>query len=157
MSIEAHGVVLAVENGIASIKVEPQAGGCGHCDEPGGCHSDRLSHLFRAPAGVYRLPAGTCSVGDAVVLRAGESAASRAAALAYGLPLLLLLVGAALGAVMFGGDGAALLGAGVGLGIGAAGAGWLGGRPAWRAALGIRLQALPDGPQCRDGWSRGRA
>lgn len=117
--IETHAVVTRVEGGEAWVRVSERTGGCGRCDEPGGCRSIGLAHALKGPDPTFRLanPIGA-KVGEAVVLRIAEGAPLRGALATYGLGVGLLLIGAASGQMLApaaSGDGFALIGAGAGL------------------------------------------
>ncbi len=120
--MENRGVVTSLEGQCALVEITPVSGGCGRCHEAGGCGSNLLNESLRPQRlNVYRLPNGIdAKVGDAVIISVAEGAVLRAALLAYLLPALFLIVGAAIGTQLAapGSDGWALAGAGVGLGIG---------------------------------------
>lgn len=119
--MEARARILRIENGQAWVKLSGKQGGCGRCDEPGGCGSVQLSHAFGMPKDEFSMPVDTrFAVGDAVVIRIPDGAPLRAALVSYGLGTLLLLVGAALGSLL--GEGAhsdawGLAGGGAGLAL----------------------------------------
>jgi sigma-E factor negative regulatory protein RseC len=122
--MEQEAVVARVEGDLALIEVGGVAGGCGRCHEAGGCQSGLLTRLFRPEPKLYSIVNSIgARPGDRVVVRVRDGATLRAAALAYVLPVLFLIGGAALGTALGGaGDGAAALGALLGLGIGIAAA-----------------------------------
>lgn len=102
--MEARARILRIENGQAWVKLSGKQGGCGRCDEPGGCGSVQISHVFGMPRDEFSIPADArFGVGDAVVIRIPDGAPLRAALVSYGLATLLLLVGAALGSLLGGG------------------------------------------------------
>lgn len=119
--IEASAIVLAVEGERVRVRVSDRPGGCGRCDEPGGCKSAKLAYALGAPKEEFVLPnAVGARVGDRVVILMRDGSALRGALLSYGLASCLLLGGAALGHVMAGPgqeDGFAIVGAVVGLAI----------------------------------------
>ncbi|MEW5889985.1 MAG: SoxR reducing system RseC family protein [Pseudomonadota bacterium] len=96
--IETRAVVTRSEGEDAYVEVNESAGGCGHCDEAGGCRSSLLGDAFGAQRRVFRI-ANTLHVvaGQSVVIGTEDYATLRAAVLAYGVPLVLLLTGAGLG------------------------------------------------------------
>ena len=105
--MQARARVLRVEKGLAWLELSDTAGGCGRCDEPGGCRSVQVSHVFGAPDKVFALPMSfPVKPGDKVVISIPDGAPLSAALAAYGLATLLLLAGAAIGSVL-GGDGRA--------------------------------------------------
>ena len=94
--MEARARILRIENGQAWVKLSGKQGGCGRCDEPGGCGSMQISHAFGMPRDEFAMPVDSrFAVGDAVVIRIPDGAPLRAALVSYGLGTLLLLVGAA--------------------------------------------------------------
>jgi len=96
--IEAKAVVTRAESGEAWVRIDDRPGGCGRCDEPGGCRSTGLAYALKAPGKVFRLPNQIgAEAGDTVRLRIDDAAPLRGALLGYGLGVVLLLAGAALG------------------------------------------------------------
>lgn len=96
--IEARAVVTRAESGEAWVRIEDRAGGCGRCDEPGGCRSIGLAYALKAPDKVFRVPNRIgAEAGDAVRLRIDDAAPLRGALLGYGLAVVLLIAGAAVG------------------------------------------------------------
>ena len=94
---QVHGVVNRVEHGMAIIDVAVPKG-CGRCDEPGGCGGG-LAVGGAACSRSYQMPdAVGVAAGDEVVLTVPAGGVLRAAAWAYGIPLLLGLAGAMGGA-----------------------------------------------------------
>jgi len=105
--MQARARVLRVEDDLAWLEMSENAGGCGRCDEPGGCRSVQVSHAFGGPDKVFALPMSfPVKPGDKVVISIPDGAPLSAALAAYGLATLLLLAGAAIGSVL-GGDGRA--------------------------------------------------
>jgi sigma-E factor negative regulatory protein RseC len=105
--MQARARVLRVEKDLAWFELSDAAGGCGRCDEPGGCRSVQVAHAFGGPEKVFTLPMSfPVKVGDKVVISIPEGAPLTAALAAYGLATLLLLVGAAIGSLA-GGEGRA--------------------------------------------------
>lgn len=108
-----RGVVRAVD-GLEAI-VEVEQGGCGRCHEKGGCGGQSLSQMLCSAKKTYRVDnSGGAAVGDAVTIAIAAGAVRRSANLAYGLPLISVIVGAALG-MQAGDDLGAIAGGGVGL------------------------------------------
>lgn len=98
---EAQGVVERVEGALAWVRLTGRAGGCGRCDEPGGCRSTGLAYALKAPDEVFAVQNGIdVRPGELVRLRMAEGAPLRGALLGYGLSVGLLLVGAALGSTL---------------------------------------------------------
>lgn len=118
--IETHAVVTRVEGDQAWVRVSERAGGCGRCDEPGGCRSIGLTQALKGPADpTFRLANLIgAKVGEPVLLRIAQGAPLRGALVTYGLGVALLLVGAACGQAIApagAADGFALVGAVAGL------------------------------------------
>ncbi|MBI3141083.1 MAG: SoxR reducing system RseC family protein [Rhodocyclales bacterium] len=122
--IEQEAIVARVEGDQAYIEVGGQGSGCGRCHEAGGCQSGLLTQLFRPGPRHFRIDNRIgAEPGERVVVRVAEGATLRAALLVYLIPVLFLVAGAFAGTALGGGsasaDGAALLGALLGLGAGA--------------------------------------
>ncbi|WP_332671842.1 SoxR reducing system RseC family protein [Aromatoleum sp.] len=96
--IEANGVVTRLEDGDAWVRVDRSSGGCGRCDEPGGCRSIGLAYALKTPDEEFRLPNRIgARVGDGVGIRIDERMPLRSAFATYGLGVALLIAGAAIG------------------------------------------------------------
>jgi sigma-E factor negative regulatory protein RseC len=96
--IEARAVVDRVEGDLAWVRLSGRAGGCGRCDEPGGCRSTGIAYAVKAPNEVFRVSnVINAGVGEHVSLRIDDGVALRGALLGYGLGACLLLIGAAIG------------------------------------------------------------
>lgn len=109
---ESKGLVVAIEAG--DVWVQLASGGCGRCHEPGGCGGQSLTQML-GPEKKYRVANLIgAQVGDRVVLLLDSGVVRQAAWLAYGLPLLLCLLGAVIGQFLSG-DGLAFVGALLGL------------------------------------------
>lgn len=144
--MEAIGEVLALEQGRLRVKVRDAGGGCGRCDEPGGCRSLRLTHAFGAPRSEFLLNAPSdfeVQAGDRVRISIAEGAALKAALAAYGLGALLLIGGGALTHWLLpaGGDLATLSGAAAGLVLAVAGNRFLMRSRRWRGQFQLELLA----------------
>lgn len=122
---ETDAVVVRVEGDHAWVRAQGPGHACSVCTQKDGCHAaaggvveealgQPASRLLRLPNPIHARP------GDAVVIRAGDGAVLRAAGLAYGLPLLLALLGALAGLELLDSEPAALLGMLLGLGAGIA-------------------------------------
>lgn len=140
--MDVRATVVRVGPSGAWVRVEDRAGGCGRCDEPGGCRSIQLTQAFGPQRDEFPLPVDVAvRVGDRVRLRIQDGAPLRGALLAYGLPLAGLLGGALLAAglaPLASADANVLLGGGAGLV-----AGWGGGRRlACRFALQPEVEIL---------------
>ena len=145
--MQARARVLRVENELAWLEMSENAGGCGRCDEPGGCRSVQLAHAFGGAEKVFALPMSVpVKPGDKVVISIPDLAPLSAALAAHGLATVLLLVGAAIGS-MVGGDGRADLFGLVGGVAGLALAWWINKAlprsRIWRHRL--RMELAPEG------------
>lgn len=139
--MEARAVVIAVEGGRARVNVAEHVGGCGRCDEPGGCRATRLTDVFKGAAPSFELDNHIgVRAGDRVRLIIPDGAPLTGALASYGLGVLLLIVGALLGRVIGGdGDGAALLGALAGLAFAVVGNRALHRSRGWRRRLVVEM------------------
>ena len=54
--MQARARVLRVEDDPAWHEMSENAGGCGRCDEPGGCRSVQLAHAFGGAGKGFALP-----------------------------------------------------------------------------------------------------
>lgn len=108
-----RGKVRAVDGHEAIVEVEQ--GGCGRCHEKGGCGGQHLTQMLCAGNKTYRVdnPDGA-AVGDFVTIAIAAGAVRRSANLAYGLPLVAVIVGAVAG-MQVAGDPGAIAGGGLGL------------------------------------------
>ena len=125
------------------VRVEDRPGGCGRCDEPGGCRSVRLTEALGGPTEEFDLVNTVhARQGDEVWIRIQSGAPLRAAIASYGLGALLLLIGAGAGHYLAGvghEDAAALAGGLAGLVI-AIGMNWLLQRSrTWRHGLAVEI------------------
>lgn len=113
--MEARAVVVCLDGDHAWVRVSEQAGGCGRCDEPGGCRSVKLTTVFKSPTETFRLPnAIGARPGDNVRICIDDGAPLRAALASYALAAVLLVGGGALGAMADGGGDMAVLAGAVG-------------------------------------------
>lgn len=118
---ETAGVVVRLEGDHAWVRAEEAGKACGGCAQRGSCSSFSLTKALDggAAAGsgrLLRLPNTIrARPGDAVVICAAQGMVLRAVWLAYGMPLLLGLLGAIAGQAWFGQEAAALAGMGAGL------------------------------------------
>jgi len=111
--IEASAKITALDDDYALVSIVDK--GCGRCHEEGGCGGNNLGQIFCSSPKVYRVfNPRKASIGDTVVVVIGEKTLFRGALVAYGLPLVGLFVGAALGLLSFG-DPGSILGGGCGL------------------------------------------
>ena len=137
--MEREAVVTRIDGTQAVIEVgAPGGGGCGRCDEPGGCRGSVLAQAFGPTCTSFRVPNTIqARVGDRVVVRLGERDMLRVALMVYLLPVAALVAGAFLGMTLTPGegDGAALAGGALGLGAAVAAIAWFQRRERRRGAL----------------------
>ncbi|MFT4173138.1 MAG: SoxR reducing system RseC family protein [Rhodocyclaceae bacterium] len=113
MRVEA--TVLHIRDGQATVEVARPRGGCGRCDEPGGCRGASLVDAS-SRCGQYTVAnVLDAAPGARVALDVPAGAPLRAALLAYVFPLIALLAGAGLGQALVGSDLGAAAGAGLAL------------------------------------------
>lgn len=144
--IEARARIIAVHNGQARLAVLDREEGCGRCDEPGGCRSVRIAYVLRPPKSEFELP-DTLGVkaGEEVVLQMPDGVALRGALTSYGLGVVLMIGGAAVGNLLIGGDGAAAMGAAAGIVLAVLINRVLARSRRWRGGLNIEMRR-PDAP-----------
>lgn len=108
-STTVRGIVRAIEGDAALVEVEQ--GGCGRCHEEGGCGGQNLTQMFCSGPKSYQV-ANTfgAALGERVLIAVPAGSVRRTANLAYGLPLLGIIGGAALGTALAG-DGGGVAGA----------------------------------------------
>lgn len=118
--MESVAKVIRLDGLYIVLEVAPVVSGCGRCHEAGGCGSGLLNKSLRPQwLNTYRLPNLVgATVGDRVILSIQEGAVLRAALMAYLLPVLLLIAGAAVGTAFSDAELTALLGASAGLVLG---------------------------------------
>jgi sigma-E factor negative regulatory protein RseC len=81
--------------------------GCGRCHEEGGCGGNNIGKMFCTTPRTFRvLNPGHSDIGDHVNIVITEGVVRRSAVLAYGLPLLALILGALAGSKLAGEIGA---------------------------------------------------
>lgn len=149
--IEAPAEVVRVEQGRVWVRLSEREGGCGRCNEPGGCRSMRITDAFGKPTDVFALASPLAvQAGDRVKIGIPEGGPLRAALLSYGLGAVLVLACAAAGKLLVGGA-APDVGAGIGMLAGLILAlavnRVLARSRNWRKGLGMIL--LPDASECR--------
>ncbi len=104
--IDARGTVTALDGDYAIVRVEA-SGGCGRCQEPGGCGATNIGQMFCATPRSFRvLNTAKCAVGAQATIAIAPGAVGRSALIAYGMPLFALLAGAVAGAACAGDVGA---------------------------------------------------
>jgi sigma-E factor negative regulatory protein RseC len=120
--MDQDAIVRRVERGLAFVEAGGADAGCGRCHEKGGCQNGLFGQLFRSGPRQYRIVNSIDAVpGERVIVRVQDGVAIGAAMLAYGLPVIFLLLGASAGAALAEtdrSDAATALGALVGLGLG---------------------------------------
>lgn len=95
--IEEQGTVLALVGDYAEIRPE-RRGGCGACSANGACGVSLLDRFFgRRPVRLLALNQAAAAVGDRVIIGVSEQGLVSAALAAYLVPILGLVIGAALG------------------------------------------------------------
>ena len=95
--IETQAQVVRTEGQHAWVKIRPHTP-CGHCDPERGCKSVAITRMFGQAQESYRVSNPlNAQVDDLVTIGLAESALLSSALWAYGLPMLLLLCGAAIG------------------------------------------------------------
>lgn len=122
--MEAQAKVASLDGDYALLEVTA-SGGCGRCEEPGGCRTGVLNQLFSTRPRHYRLPNSLNLLpGQYVRVRIPDGSVLQASLLVYLLPLICVLVGAFVGQFFATDptqtDLAALIGAVLGLAAGAA-------------------------------------
>ncbi len=112
-AVTVRAVVRALDGQDAIVEVAQ--GGCGRCHEEGGCGGQHLTQMFCSSPKTYRAENSLgAQVGETVTVAVAPGSVRQTANLAYGLPLLAIIFGAALG-TRLGADAGGMLGAGVGL------------------------------------------
>lgn len=122
--------------------------GCATCASGRGCGAGTLARMFRPRSSALRVadPLGV-RPGDEVVIGVEEGMVLAAAAVAYLLPLLLLLAGTLAGSGLSGGgESGALIGGMLGLGAGLAAARAASGRLRHGAGFEARILRQADAP-----------
>ncbi|ATE59774.1 Fis family transcriptional regulator [Thauera sinica] len=149
--MEAFARVQRIEGDRLWLKVNDAGGGCGRCDEPGGCRSVRIAHAFGRRADEFALPSyDGARVGDRVRISISDGAPLKAALCSYGLGAVLLVAGAAAGTALAAAGAAdlpAAAGAVAGLGLAAAINRLLSRSRRWRSGLGMEVVADGACPQ----------
>jgi sigma-E factor negative regulatory protein RseC len=119
--MEIEATVSRVEGAHAFVRVDNPTGGCGRCNDTGGCASGLLGRPLARECRLFRLPNSIgAQPGERVLVSIADGAALRAAILVYLLPVLLLVAGSVSGAAIAGQQGAdmaAYAGGGIGVGI----------------------------------------
>ena len=110
---DAEGVVTAINDSQVTVRIDE--GGCGRCHEPSGCGGQNIAKMFCGEPRLFQISnPGDSQIGDRVVLSVSDDAVRQSAALAYGLPLVALFLGAYVG-LLLGGDLGAMVGAAIGV------------------------------------------
>ena len=106
--IEHRGIVQRVEGGKAIVAME--TAGCSSCGQGSSCGIGKMAG--GRPATMLTIPvSGDIKAGDVVLIGLPESKLTLSALLGYLFPAFAMLIGAWLGAVLEGSDGATALGA----------------------------------------------
>ncbi len=153
--IEIRAEVEAIAGERMRVRLLERPGGCGRCNDPGGCQSLRLTQARGGPRDRFEVPSTPdVRAGDVVRLRIDEQIPLYGALLSYGLGAMALVVGAATGqafAPVGSGDGWAVTGALVGAALV-----WLLHRRVlmrsrrWRGALHVEVCAAGEAVQTYD-------
>lgn len=110
---KTQGIVISLDGEYAWVRMDE--GGCGHCHEAGGCGGQRLEKIFCDKPAVFRVyNPGNAQPDERVTVAMQAGALSCSAMHAYGMPLLVLFVGA-FGGLALAGEAGAMTGAGLGL------------------------------------------
>jgi sigma-E factor negative regulatory protein RseC len=130
--LETRAIVIRLEGDDALVE-STQGGGCGQCDSEKGCGSGKLTQLFGTQPRRFRVRnEAHAQPGAEVQISVAEGVLLRSALLMYVLPLLLLLIGGAIGGQFAqgeaGADAYAALGGVLGLVMGFLLARWLAAR-----------------------------
>jgi sigma-E factor negative regulatory protein RseC len=90
--------IMRLDGAVAIVAVDVENGGCGRCDQPGGCRSAVLTQMFRQRSCEFSVPNRIgARVGDRVVLRLPAGSLARWSLTMYLVPVLAVLIGAGLG------------------------------------------------------------
>ena len=94
--LETRAIVMQIDGRSALVQAD-QGNGCGQCNGKG-CGTGKLSQLFCSKPRQFQVDNPIkANVGDDVIVSVAEGAVLRGISLVYALPLLLLVMGAALG------------------------------------------------------------
>ncbi len=145
--LEERARVLVTEGDLARLEVE-RPSSCGGCGASGGCGTALLGKwLTRHRLRVRALNPIGARPGDWVVVGLADEVLTQASLVAYLLPLVGLILGAAVGQA-FGGEPLAILGGGAGLAAGLMAVGRFAERrgqdPAYQAVILRRVSDLPQ-------------
>lgn len=153
--IEASAQVVAVAGDRMTVRVSERPGGCGRCDEPGGCRSAKLTHALGEPNAVFDVANPiSARVGERVLIRIEDGAPLRGALASYGLGTILLLLGAVVGHSVGGGDLTTFVGALSGLAGAVLFNRVLHRSRSWRHSFGLQVVGLDRGCTDRAGGER---
>lgn len=113
--IESEAVVVRVDQDHAWVRIRPHTP-CGNCDPETGCKTVAMTRLFSGNKQEFcvRNPLDARS-GDLVRVAIADGTLLQSALWGYGVPLVALLAGAALGHFVFSSDMATLAGAAAGI------------------------------------------
>ncbi|MCP5254440.1 MAG: SoxR reducing system RseC family protein [Zoogloeaceae bacterium] len=143
--IEARAQVVDLRGDRVRVRVDAGRGGCGRCNEPGGCGGARLSELFGPNRNEFEIENTIGALrGEEVVLCIAEDASLKAALVGYGLPVVCVIAGAAVGTALAGSgsqDAWALFGALAGVALAMFGGRRLRRREGWNSKLEMHRAA----------------
>ena len=148
--MQVKGVVSRVESGFAWVDVTV-AQGCGRCHEPGGCGGVNIARPLASSGQQVRVVNGIgAQPGDEVGVVVEDGVPLRAALLAYALPVVGVLLGAAAGTAVVPFQGSVDLSAGIGAVAGGLSAFLLArGRSAWtQGSTPLRLERVGSSEVC---------
>ena len=113
--INERGRVIATSPGSIAVDVDRRTA-CSKCNAKTACGTAALDKLFRSRRNTIDIPTTkNFSVGETVIVSIPERKLVQASVMLYGLPLLLMILGAALMQAVSGYDLAAAIGGAVGL------------------------------------------
>lgn len=117
--IETQAQVVRTEGDYAWVRIRPHSP-CGHCDPEKGCKSVAITRMFGNAQESYRVHNPLAAKPNELVTIAVQEGALLSSALwAYGLPMLLLLLGALIGHfIVSNSELATLVGAAIGFILG---------------------------------------
>jgi sigma-E factor negative regulatory protein RseC len=114
--MQVEGIVTRLDGSRAFVQIQ-RSGGCGRCQEAGGCQSGSLADPLGKRCQEYAIEnPDDAQPGSRVAVEVPDGATLIAALLAYGIPVAGLLVGAAIAYARFRSDLGTLAGAALGLG-----------------------------------------
>lgn len=96
--MKRSGRVARTDGTSAVVEMDPDGGGCGRCDLPGGCRSGLLIQLFRKPCREFSVTNDIgAQAGDRVQVSIEQGTLSTLSVIVYVLPVISMMIGAFLG------------------------------------------------------------